>query len=456
MKTKREYSYSTEELSVPLSEEEYYYENIWKDQITEISGESITYDEIGNPVYYRDKMIFEWEGKMLSKADSTTGDASYTYNNEGVRTSKTINGVKTEYIIEGRDIVFETGADGTTAYIYDSDMNVIGMMRDNAAYYYEKNAQGDVIRILDENADILCEYTYDAWGRTVSVTGDSELAEKNPFRYRSYYFDNETGLYYVESRYYDPETGRFINADNIEGIVWDYTNLNMYAYCGNDPVNYYDPTGEAPIYVKYLVSRDMYNAEEQMSLQCRATNMLWVSDMKKGGSSVTYIIDNKQDFIDSWNSLISTTVVVIDMHGSPYYMWCNTEKIYADEIVSKLTLKNIKFVWLLSCNTGHQNYRNDNIATAIADKITGVVIASDGTVSSTQTTYGGKEVYGALSKADSSWKKYAGSRITAKYWMLCSLKRSTGYPVWYDWGREVVSIYDISYYLQVKGFISYK
>ena len=120
-------------------------------------------------------------------------------------------------------------------------------------YYFVCNWRGDVIRIYDGAGAVVANYNYDAWGGIISVTDangaaitdSNHIANVNSLRYRGYYFDSETGLYYVSSRYYDPEIGRWINADNQLTTGSDMTGMNLFAYCGNNPVNRIDPTGEA-------------------------------------------------------------------------------------------------------------------------------------------------------------------------------------------------------------------
>ena len=113
------------------------------------------------------------------------------------------------------------------------------------------NAQGDVIALLDENYNVVVKYTYDTWGKVLSVTNASgtlitdttHIGHRNPIRYRGYYYDIETRLYYLQSRYYDPEVGRFISADEYISTGQGINGNNMFAYCGNNPVNYYDIQG---------------------------------------------------------------------------------------------------------------------------------------------------------------------------------------------------------------------
>ena len=108
-------------------------------------------------------------------------------------------------------------------------------------YYYVLNLQGDVVKLIQANGHVVAQYTYDAWGNLLDSGGN--LAEVNPLRYRGYYYDNETGFYYLQSRYYDPVNRRFINADGLISSNWSFSGLNMFVYCENDPVGRSDPSG---------------------------------------------------------------------------------------------------------------------------------------------------------------------------------------------------------------------
>lgn len=114
-------------------------------------------------------------------------------------------------------------------------------------YFYLKNAQGDVTGLVDSTGTKVVAYTYGPWGEAWGVSGTlaSTLGAMNPLRYRGYVYDTETGLYYLNSRYYNPVWGRFINADNQITTGSDLTGTNLFAYCGNNPMNRTDPTGEA-------------------------------------------------------------------------------------------------------------------------------------------------------------------------------------------------------------------
>ncbi|MFA7126403.1 MAG: RHS repeat-associated core domain-containing protein, partial [Bacilli bacterium] len=137
-------------------------------------------------------------------------------------------------------------------YYYDSSDNVIGFEYNNNKYLYLKNLQNDIIGIVDETGNLVVEYTYDAYGNIIKLvdTSNCDLSTVNPFRYRSYYYDKETGWYYLNSRYYDPLVKRFITMDSVE-----YSGSNMFKYCNNNPIMYVDFDGCFPKSVLDLVNR---------------------------------------------------------------------------------------------------------------------------------------------------------------------------------------------------------
>lgn len=241
-----EYDYTTGDLGDVKSTKTYsYHDTEWKDLLTKFNGQTITYDEIGNPLSYRDGMQLTWQGRQLESLHYNGNVVNYTYDCDGIRTSKTVNGVKTTYQLDGTKIVSETTNGEIKWYIYDENDSIIGFEYNENNYYFEKNAQGDVVRIFDENGYFVSEYFYDAWGNISSITGNENIANANPFRYRGYYYDNESGLYYLQSRYYDSFTGRFLNADeqiNDNGIL----GKNLFTYCNNNVVNMNDTDGKSP------------------------------------------------------------------------------------------------------------------------------------------------------------------------------------------------------------------
>ena len=218
---------------------------------SELEQFNCAYDVIGNPSTYLGKTAVWSHGHRL---DGYNG-ASFTYNSSGIRKSKTVGGVTTKYLLNGTDIVCQESSNGKTFKFYYGIDGVTAFDYQGYKYYYKKNIFGDIIGIYNNEGGFVAGYAYDAFGnfRFVDETGTEtynvpEVAQFNPFRYRSYYYDTETNLYYLNARYYDPQIGRFICPDSIEYLDPKTINgLNLYAYCGNDPVNKSDPSGYFPI-----------------------------------------------------------------------------------------------------------------------------------------------------------------------------------------------------------------
>ena len=183
---------------------------------------------------------------MLQQISDGTMTASYKYNDGGLRTEKTVNGVTTEYSISGNLLTWEkTGSNAPIYYLYDDSGILWGLNYNGNIYFYVQNLQNDVIGLVDSTGTLVVEYAYDAWGNILNTIGTlaSTLGEDNPFRYRGYYYDQETGLYYLQSRYYNPETARYINADVYVSTGQGLLSGNMFAYCFNNPVNHFDDGG---------------------------------------------------------------------------------------------------------------------------------------------------------------------------------------------------------------------
>ena len=213
------------------------------------TGRVLTYDAIGNPLLYRGRSLTWTQGRRLAGITAEGLNVTYTYDESGTRTGKTVNGVSTQYYINGSQILAQKSGEDILYFLYDETGSAVGFKYNNNLYLYRKNLQGDILAVLNgQTGAVEASYTYDAWGRVISSTG--ALAEINPFRYRGYYYDSETGLYYISSRYYDPEVGRWINPEpNMYSGGFDegagVLAYNVYAYCANNPVIYKDDTGES-------------------------------------------------------------------------------------------------------------------------------------------------------------------------------------------------------------------
>ena len=233
---------------------------------------AISYDTIGNPTYIEntdDPEIYSelaWRGRLLmsfSEYDiDSCNSVSFTYNNNGIRTSKTVDGIRHDYVLNGSQIISEIWKSGNTEhllyYVYDENGLPIGLQYRTSAYeagvfdcfFFEKNLQGDIIAVYNSTGKRIGSYTYDAWGNFnySLASGNTALETRivyrlNPFRYRGYYYDVETGLYYLQSRYYNPKWGRFLNAD--DSLYSSIFGFNLFAYCDNNPISYIDPYGES-------------------------------------------------------------------------------------------------------------------------------------------------------------------------------------------------------------------
>lgn len=222
----------------------------WKDKLTEFDGDSITYDKNGNPLTYRDDMTFEWEnGRIINNINTSDKAIQMSYDSNGMRTQKSVDGVKTNYYYDSSNNLFAlTQGNDTLFFYYDNSGEVMSVSCNGTMYFYIKDLQGDITEIVDKDGKAVAEYAYDAWGNMLTEdNGTLTIGKLNPFRYRSYVYDEETGLYYLQSRYYDPLTGRFVNAD-VYADTQSGTPLstNMFAYCENNAINNVDYSGNSP------------------------------------------------------------------------------------------------------------------------------------------------------------------------------------------------------------------
>ena len=275
---------------------------------------------------------------------------SFEYNSSGLRSKKVVGDKTIEYYYSGDLLVAQF--DGTTwvRFIYAPNGEAIGfthgVIDENGQIsiddycYYVKNAQGDITGFYSMFLSIFREYTYDAWGNITGVyyengspvTDPDDVAYLNPLRYRSYYYDDETGLYYLNSRYYNPEWGTFISVDGYVSTGQGLIGYNMYAYCLNNPINYIDPNGTLAILCNCL---DRYYFGHTCSAYTSSAFMFnnfhkpttGSSSMPQGttgktsvGSSSSVKTNGVNPFVEIGNNLGSSIV-------SSYISFCGDEYI---------------------------------------------------------------------------------------------------------------------------------
>ena len=231
-----------------------YGDSKWKDLLTQVDGKWIDYDDQGNPIIYLDTNSLYWgkgrQLEMFTKCDEDYNEicrCDYTYNANGIRTSKTVNNIRHDYLLEGTKILRETWQNKTLIPLYDNQDQVCGISYKGILYSFLKNLQGDVVALVDDNGETVARYSYDAFGVPTVLEDhtDIQITRINPFLYRGYYYDWEIGMYYLQSRYYDPNLGRFLNGDDTEFLGGNNKVLswNLFAYCENDSIGQYDPLG---------------------------------------------------------------------------------------------------------------------------------------------------------------------------------------------------------------------
>lgn len=263
---KKTYSYTLDGKleETPVIDEYVYSCSNWGDQLIDYNGKTFKYDNMGRPsVYKGDTCTWSQRGELKSVKKDNQEAFKYYYDANGIRNKKIANGVETKFVVVGtkilksimkvgneeRTIKYKYVLDKLEGFVYTKD----GISKE---YRYERNIFGDITRIYNSEGSIEATYVYDAYGRVKVINSIGEedtniefIGNINPFRYRGYYFDIETGLYYLNSRYYDPELGRFISPDTMEYLSPNNINgLNLYCYCNNNPINKYDSTGHFGIW----------------------------------------------------------------------------------------------------------------------------------------------------------------------------------------------------------------
>ena len=208
------------------------------------------YDSLNpfNPIKYGNKK-FSFEGKRLAKYENSSIKVEYLYNEQGLRTEKKFSsGSRIKFVYDSNKLISEIGDAYRLDFLYDDSGLLYGfILNKDHKYFYLRDVFGDILGILDERKSLIVKYKYNAWGEITEIISDSDtdIGEINPFKFKGYYYDRESSMYYCKSRYYVPEWCRWLNADNPKYL--DFNNVksaNLFAYCQNDPILGSDEEGK--------------------------------------------------------------------------------------------------------------------------------------------------------------------------------------------------------------------
>lgn len=237
-----------------IEKEDYKYQIAANEDVLTLAGKNnITYDSCFNPISIGEKITLTWKNKnqLSSYINTENGiNSSYSYDKDGLRIKKTVNNIITNYYWCDNKIILEKTNSNILYFIYDTSDNLLGFEYNGSRYSYVRNGTEEIIGILDCNNNYVAKYTYNSWGKILSIcdgnnndvsSNQNHIANINPFLYKSYYYDKETKLYYLKNRYYNSAWHRFINPDST--INNDIFGTNPYIYCSNNPINRKDSNG---------------------------------------------------------------------------------------------------------------------------------------------------------------------------------------------------------------------
>jgi RHS repeat-associated protein len=359
----------------------------WLDLLTAVSGTkngvsfsgSYSYDGAGNPTSFYNigdgtSWTMTWRnGRELATAVNGTHSVSYDYDVNGLRTYKIVDGVRHDYIYASGQLLRESYTQSGTAYtldfVYDHSgrpymlnlTTTVSGASTTTPYYYLLNLQGDVVEIVNASEVPVADYSYDAYGNILSATGS--LASVNPLRYRGYYYDTETGFYYLQSRYYDPIVKRFLNADSYGSTGQGFLGYNMFAYCNNNPVNCVDPSGQ--FCISSIIEEIKNQIEKKLQSEKKKREdldnlILKYATIRKDGFQIDIATDT-----DAWDSAIKA----YGIQQSYDYISNQLCNQYSSKYVESFLFSNdcvsyeIEYhVDAYMCVTGHDGY-NRNITT---------------------------------------------------------------------------------------------
>ncbi|MGE7625452.1 RHS repeat domain-containing protein [Viridibacillus sp. NPDC096237] len=257
----------------------YEYDAVGNRKVAHVNGENITFDyNEANQIVTKNDVVYEYdkdgnliqderyyytynEEQQLTNIQTLIGEkvASYTYDENGLRLTKTVGNIKHEYFynedVLDMEVVKQNDQVISTRYYEWSSYTPLGMIVQEKgtqkAYQFITNQRGDVLSIRDGDDNEVGSYSYDAYGNILTLEGS--IAKENPIRYAGYYYDDESENYYLQARYYNPANGAFLALDPLPGNDDEPLSQNGYTYGNNNPVKYVDPLGEDSKRIWYAI-----------------------------------------------------------------------------------------------------------------------------------------------------------------------------------------------------------
>ena len=227
----------------------YYVEFEYNDKriLTKVGNNQLTYTN----TYYLHTYLgktYNWTNDKLTSYNDGSNTYYYTYNSKGLRLTKTYNSITTHFYYDEKDrLICERRNNNHTYYLYSLD-GIIGFIYNNNVYYYMIDIEGKIIGIQSASGYVLARYRYSPYGDIIDTYEDSSISGISHMKYKSYYYNDESSMYYLKNRYYLPSICRFISPDNIKYVNPDDTNgYSLYSYCNNNPIMYSDPDGNLVI-----------------------------------------------------------------------------------------------------------------------------------------------------------------------------------------------------------------
>ena len=334
--SKVKYAYTTGTVGTALETIPYTYGDAnWKDKLTAYNGTAITYDAIGNPLN-DGAWTYTWAAsRQLKKMVREDRTLDFKYNHNGMRIQKVLQHdwypETTNYTYHGKLLTHmtvdyhdwdEVAQQDKLHFFYDAQSRPVKISYNGVIYTYVHNLQGDIVGILDSTGALVVEYKYDAWGKLLATTGSlaDTLGKRNPFRYRGYVYDEETGLYYLRNRYYNVEKCRFINHDRMI-IKKEEWYRNGYVYGANSPINRIDPSGNSP---KSFVDALIEGAKKIFSWIKKTVERIRIRKSLSSSKTFSYVIDSYDrtyGLFGSFREISTTTLIVIPAENIKDYVF---------------------------------------------------------------------------------------------------------------------------------------